>query len=260
MKALITLVFLLLTISANANIGDDMSKLIERYGQPTLEQSPPKSTNPVTNSVYEKTIAFKRDDRPVSVFIKWHRCVRIVFYHLSHDEVFPILMEHDGDWEKVGKGFHSRLLLALYADDGTLYIEERLINEARRKAQDLYDSLNPKESLKVSGSTVIEQTSHDKAMEVEEVPRFTYDMAESFVRSNYKCETMQKKSSMIYKVEFYPVDGQNFMLVYFNTNKAKGYIYEGVPVAVWEGWKKAGSKGRYYNTAIKGRYRFGLNR
>ena len=69
---------------------------------------------------------------------------------------------------------------------------------------------------------------------------------------------MQEKSSMIYKAVFYPADGQNFMLVYFMSKTNKGYIYEGVPTSVWKGWKKASSKGRYYNASVKGKFRFNL--
>jgi len=93
-----------------------------------------------------------------------------------------------------------------------------------------------------------------------EVPRHSYEAAASYVRSHYKAETMMERSTAIYKVEYYPAEGQNFMLVYLQTDKSNGYIYEGVPSSVWNGWKKAESKGRYYHASVKGRYKFRLQK
>jgi len=36
--------------------------------------------------------------------------------------------------------------------------------------------------------------------------------------------------------------------------KGKEYIWEGVPLNIWEGFKEADSFGKYYHKHIKGRY------
>jgi hypothetical protein len=66
------------------------------------------------------------------------------------------------------------------------------------------------------------------------------------------CNT--SSSSWIRAAEYYSCDGQTGFFV-FKTDK-QWYIHAGVPLSVWEGFKKADSRGRYYNQNIKYKYHF----
>ena len=65
-------------------------------------------------------------------------------------------------------------------------------------------------------------------------------------------------SSWITSAKYYSCDGNTGYLIY-TTNKDYEYIHQGVPVNIWEGFKNASSKGSYYNSNIKNRYRLKLN-
>lgn len=60
------------------------------------------------------------------------------------------------------------------------------------------------------------------------------------------------KSSWIRGASYYSCDGQSgyFLLV---TDK-KDYLFQGMPLEVWEGFKVADSFGEYYNAYIRDRY------
>lgn len=92
-----------------------------------------------------------------------------------------------------------------------------------------------------------------------ETPHFSsYDQAVSYVQENYKADVINPTSKAIYRAEYYPADGEGFLIIYFQSNPSKGYIYRGVPEEVWREFKSADSKGKFYNAYIKGRYRFNL--
>ncbi len=83
-----------------------------------------------------------------------------------------------------------------------------------------------------------------------------YEQAIEFVKSTYVAETIHSDSTAIYRAEYYDVDGQSgYLMINFQSNKTKSYIYANVPSDIWQGFKDAPSKGRYYNKEIKGRYR-----
>ena len=66
-------------------------------------------------------------------------------------------------------------------------------------------------------------------------------------------ETIQTpESSWIQSATFRSSDDR--MGFFLLTAKNKKYIYQDVPRELWEGFKKADSKGGYYNRHIKGRY------
>lgn len=87
----------------------------------------------------------------------------------------------------------------------------------------------------------------------------TYDEANAKVRSAdfpVKETANTSGSSWIRGAEFYSCDGSlgYFILV---TDK-KSYIYNGVPINIWKNFRAAQSKGGYYNSHIKGRYKLHL--
>ena len=65
------------------------------------------------------------------------------------------------------------------------------------------------------------------------------------------------KSSFINDADFYSCNGQDgYLILQF---KDQDYIFQGVPVEVWEGFKDAASFGTYYDDHIRGRYQYHSN-
>jgi len=87
----------------------------------------------------------------------------------------------------------------------------------------------------------------------------TYDEAKSSIsQASFQIqETVDtRKSSWIRGATYYSCDGRTgyFLL---GTDK-KEYLFQGMPLAVWEGFKKADSFGDYYNAFIRGRFPLSL--
>lgn len=83
----------------------------------------------------------------------------------------------------------------------------------------------------------------------------SYEEAIIWVRSNpslSKDMVDTSKSSWIRAAE-YCTDGSGLGFLILNM-KGKEYIWEGVPINVWTGFKKADSFGKYYHRYIKGKY------
>jgi len=60
--------------------------------------------------------------------------------------------------------------------------------------------------------------------------------------------------SWISKAEYYSCDGNSgFCIIEMNSRE---YIYDNMPIEVWENFKAADSKGRFFNRQIKHRYNF----
>jgi len=88
----------------------------------------------------------------------------------------------------------------------------------------------------------------------------SYDQAQTWVRTNpnfTKDSVDTSKSSWIRGAEYYTDDsGSGYLIL---SMKGKEYIWEGVPLNVWEGFKEADSFGKYYHRYIRGRYRLELD-
>lgn len=65
-------------------------------------------------------------------------------------------------------------------------------------------------------------------------------------------------SSWITSADYYSCEGKTGFFIY-TTDRGNQYIHQEVPIAIWEGFKNASSKGSFYNENIKGRYRLKLN-
>lgn len=60
------------------------------------------------------------------------------------------------------------------------------------------------------------------------------------------------KSSWIWTARYYSCPGiVSFMII---ETKSQDYIYQNVPLTLWQDFKKASSFGRFYNEHFKGRY------
>lgn len=65
-------------------------------------------------------------------------------------------------------------------------------------------------------------------------------------------------SSWIKSAQYFSCDDATGYFIY-RTNDGKEYIHNEVPADIWDGFKNANSKGAYYDSHIKGRYRLKLN-
>lgn len=65
------------------------------------------------------------------------------------------------------------------------------------------------------------------------------------------------KSSWIRSAQYYSCDGNTGYFIY-STKEGKEYIHKGVPIDVWEEFKKADSKGSYYDYNIRFKYQLNL--
>jgi hypothetical protein len=89
----------------------------------------------------------------------------------------------------------------------------------------------------------------------------SYDLAINLVKSStfsLKDKANTTGSSWIKYATYFSCDGTTGYLIYKPVNGSE-YIHSKVPVNIWEGFKNANSKGEYYNSRIKGRYRLELN-
>jgi len=88
----------------------------------------------------------------------------------------------------------------------------------------------------------------------------TYESVIFWIRdSNFKLseKVNTPNSSWIRKAEYYSCDEKTGYLI-FLTTKGKKYIHKGVPIYLWNNFKKSNSHGEFYNDYIRGKYRFSL--
>jgi len=83
----------------------------------------------------------------------------------------------------------------------------------------------------------------------------SYQQAVSEVKSidfTFEDSVDVSRSSLIKSTTFYSCDSKTgFLLVKIRSTE---YIYQNVPISVWENFKEADSFGSFYNRNIKGRY------
>ena len=88
----------------------------------------------------------------------------------------------------------------------------------------------------------------------------SYKEAVSVIKSNsYKFTDYinTEKSSWMLSAFYFSCDGvSGYLIIRTKTNKE--YLHKEVPLLVWYNFKRAESFGQYYNSNIKGRYKFDL--
>lgn len=87
----------------------------------------------------------------------------------------------------------------------------------------------------------------------------SYEQAESLIREatySFK-DTNYPNSDWIEKLEFFSCDGSVGYLI-LSTKKGKSYLYQNIPIDVWEELEKADSKGKVYHKRIKSNNDFQL--
>lgn len=90
----------------------------------------------------------------------------------------------------------------------------------------------------------------DKPKEYNRKGFHSYSEATEWVKENYEEETINPSSSIIHKLVYF-AEGE-FMLIHFNSNKEKGYLYHHVSESLWFEFKHASNIDSFYESRIKG--------
>lgn len=93
-------------------------------------------------------------------------------------------------------------------------------------------------------NTLSKFTSYDDAINKVEHSNFTTSESISF------------NSSIIDKANYYFCSNKSTFLIL--TMKKRKFIFSGVPLNIWNEFKKVDSKGKYYHQFIKGKYRLNI--
>jgi KTSC domain len=87
----------------------------------------------------------------------------------------------------------------------------------------------------------------------------SYEEAKTIVSSisfKFTDDCDVSESSFITSANYYSCDRlTGYFIVEMNDKK---YIFQNMPYEIWEGFKKAESKGKFYNREIRGRYQLSL--
>ncbi len=84
----------------------------------------------------------------------------------------------------------------------------------------------------------------------------SYDSATAWVQAEYEAEVMEPESTDIHRAEFYISSPEKWLIVYFKSNKSKGYLYKSFTAVKWSEWKSASSKGSWYHRNLKGNSKY----
>ena len=92
----------------------------------------------------------------------------------------------------------------------------------------------------------------------------SHEEAVRYIRTHFNRETVRPDDPSISRMDYYYARGRGYLMLYFHTNRSKAWLFQSVPAVVWEDFKRAPSKVRFYHDRIgKGqanRYVFELNR
>lgn len=92
-----------------------------------------------------------------------------------------------------------------------------------------------------------------------DIPRTSFDAAVHHLLWTHQPlqELEPEDSAEIHKALYYQ---GGYLLIYFQSKPANPYLYEKIPIEVWNAWQSSTSKGRFYSQWIKGvhHYRFRL--
>lgn len=85
------------------------------------------------------------------------------------------------------------------------------------------------------------------------------DAVEIIEKSDFKIEENldTSKSSWIESARYYSCDGDFGYLIV--TTRGREYIYQNLPIELWNDFKKANSFGGFFNKNIKGNYQIQIN-
>ncbi len=85
-----------------------------------------------------------------------------------------------------------------------------------------------------------------------------YQSAETWIKQNHKAETITPDSSLIKKIEYYPAENNGYLIIYLHRGKTPTLLYQNINQKLWDAFKNAASKGKFYNEKILGNESFML--
>ena len=85
-----------------------------------------------------------------------------------------------------------------------------------------------------------------------------YQSAETWIKQNHKAETITPDSSLIKKIEYYPAENNGYLIIYLHQGKTPTLLYQNINQTLWDAFKNAASKGKFYNEKILGNESFML--
>lgn len=83
-----------------------------------------------------------------------------------------------------------------------------------------------------------------------------YESAESWVKQNHKAETITPESSLIKQIDYYPAKENGYLIISLHKGKTPTLLYQNITPKLWEDFKNAESKGKFYNEHIQGKEEF----
>lgn len=103
-------------------------------------------------------------------------------------------------------------------------------------------------SCKSQDCSTLKSTFSSYSQAIREVKASTFSIKESTSTTN---------SSWITSATYYSCNGETGYFIY-TTNRSYQYIHQRLPIKIWKEFKNASSKGSYYNTHIKHKYKLQL--
>jgi hypothetical protein len=83
-----------------------------------------------------------------------------------------------------------------------------------------------------------------------------YQSAEAWIKQNHNAETIAPNSSLIKKIEYYPAELSGYLIIYLHRGKTPTLLYQNINRKLWDNFKNAASKGKFYNEKILGNKNF----
>lgn len=79
-----------------------------------------------------------------------------------------------------------------------------------------------------------------------------YQSAETWIKENHKAETITPDSSLFKKIEYYPAGDTGYLIIYHHRGKIPTLLYQNINQKLWNAFKNAESKGKFYQQKIQG--------
>jgi len=77
-----------------------------------------------------------------------------------------------------------------------------------------------------------------------------YLSAETWIKQNHQAETITPDSSLFKKLEYYPTENTGYLICYLKRENATTILYQNISHDLWNNFKNAESKGKFYNEKI----------
>jgi hypothetical protein len=79
-----------------------------------------------------------------------------------------------------------------------------------------------------------------------------YASAETWVKQTHKAETITPESSLIKQMDYFPAEGNGYLIIALHKENKSTLLYQNISPKLWDDFKNAKSKGKFYNKHIQG--------